>query len=123
MPRKGGRRKKSRTHVVQLEEEGVALPKSFVFCQGKVADTLRAFCTDMRRVMEPHTASRLRSRRAARGNLTCSLPSPLSSLLSPLSSLLQPIDAFRQPEQRRTKRHTEQHKRREPREQPNFIFL
>ena len=39
------------------------MPKSFVFCTGKVGDTLNTLTQDLRRMMEPYTASNLKSRR------------------------------------------------------------
>ena len=64
MPRKGGRRKKSRTHVIEQDDDSsTPVPKSFVFCTGKVGETLNMLTQDLRRMMEPYTASNLKSRR------------------------------------------------------------
>jgi ribosome biogenesis protein SSF1/2 len=64
MPRVGGRRKKTRTHVepapgAPLEK----VPRSFVLRRGKVDSTVGELVQDMRRLMMPHTADRLRERK------------------------------------------------------------
>ncbi|DBA03702.1 TPA: hypothetical protein N0F65_004119 [Lagenidium giganteum] len=64
MPRKGGRRKKTRTHVV--EHPGTdkdTTPKSFVFKMGKAPAIISSLVQDMRRVMAPYTADKLREKR------------------------------------------------------------
>ncbi|CAM9431908.1 unnamed protein product [Choristocarpus tenellus] len=71
MPHKGGRRKKTRTHVVgpppgaagaadsDLAEK---VPRSFVLKKGKVHSHVADLVEEMRRVMEPNTARKLRER-------------------------------------------------------------
>ncbi|CAG8469844.1 4085_t:CDS:2 [Funneliformis mosseae] len=64
------KRKKSRTHVKVDERtdnpDGSKIPKSFVFKSGDVGKTVEALVRDMRRVMEPHTAIRLKERKSNR---------------------------------------------------------
>eukprot|EP01041_Mallomonas_annulata_P006708 gene6708-13596_t len=69
MPRKGGKRKKSRTHALPPPEgavvEGVVkddIPKSIVAKVGKVVPNVRELVRELRKLMEPHTASNLRER-------------------------------------------------------------
>eukprot|EP00903_Cladosiphon_okamuranus_P016672 g15373.t1 len=71
MPSKGGRRKKTRTHVVGPPPGAVGapeteltekVPKSFVLRKGKVHSNVSDLAEEMRRVMEPHTARKLRER-------------------------------------------------------------
>ncbi len=57
--------KKRRTHVKVDESaannpDAPKIPKSFVFKSGDVGKTVEALVRDMRRVMEPHTAIRLK---------------------------------------------------------------
>ncbi|CAG8459858.1 2059_t:CDS:2 [Ambispora leptoticha] len=60
------RRKKKRTHV-KIDEsanpDAPKIPKSFVLRSGKVGKTVTALVQDMRKVMEPNTAVRLRERK------------------------------------------------------------
>ncbi|KAG5192434.1 Brix domain-containing protein, partial [Tribonema minus] len=67
MPRKGGKRKKTHTHVVPPPEgtpgaEEDKVPRSFVFKLGKVAKQVNELVEEMRGVMEPNTARKLRER-------------------------------------------------------------
>ncbi|CAM9848659.1 unnamed protein product, partial [Hapterophycus canaliculatus] len=71
MPTKGGRRRKTRTHVVAPPSGAVGapeseltekVPKSFVLRKGKVHSNVSDLAEEMRRVMEPHTARKLRER-------------------------------------------------------------
>lgn len=71
MPTKGGRRKKTRTHVQGPPPGAVGapdseltekVPKSFVLKKGKVHAHVADLAEEMRRVMEPHTARKLRER-------------------------------------------------------------
>lgn len=69
MPKRGRRRKKSRTHAADLEGGGAAsaltehsgseakIPKSLVMRRGKTALEIGELVTDMRRVMMPFTAA------------------------------------------------------------------
>ena len=65
MPYVGNKRRKTRTH----KEEPIGgvtaerVPKSFVLRRGKVDRGVRELVEDMREVMLPHTASRLRERK------------------------------------------------------------
>lgn len=64
MPRRGGKRKKSRTHVVENENAQSALasadalkvPRSLVIRRGKVESEVHDLVTDIRRLMSPFTA-------------------------------------------------------------------
>ncbi|KAJ0411307.1 hypothetical protein ATCC90586_005716 [Pythium insidiosum] len=64
MPKKGGRRRKTRTHVVEhANAESDDSPRSFVFKMGKAPSIVSELVQDMRRVMAPYTADRLREKR------------------------------------------------------------
>ncbi|CAI5703976.1 unnamed protein product [Peronospora effusa] len=64
MPRKGGKRRKTRTHVVEAPTvEKDDTPMSFVFKMGKVPGVVSSLVQDMRRVMAPYTADKLREKR------------------------------------------------------------
>jgi len=60
-----GRKRKRRTHVQPSEEETatVKVPKSFVFKRGRVGKTVRDLLADVRKVMQPNTASHLKERK------------------------------------------------------------
>ena len=58
MPKKGGRRKKRRTHVVPA---GTPVPRSLVLRRGPVDPSVRELLGDLRLMMMPHTAPRLRA--------------------------------------------------------------
>ncbi|KAA0160312.1 hypothetical protein FNF28_05508 [Cafeteria roenbergensis] len=65
MPRRGGKRIKARTHVPPpVEEEEGKLPKSFILRRGKGDKTIGTLVQDMRRMMSPYTAAKLKSRKA-----------------------------------------------------------
>lgn len=66
MPRKGGRRKKTRTHVVETDENvrgALAseaenkIPRSLVIRRGKVESEVIELVADLRNLMKPHTAA------------------------------------------------------------------
>ncbi|TYZ60095.1 hypothetical protein PybrP1_005927 [[Pythium] brassicae (nom. inval.)] len=64
MPRKGGRRRKTRTHVAEAPgTDKDNTPRSFVFKMGKVPSVVQTLVQDMRRVMAPYTADHLREKR------------------------------------------------------------
>jgi ribosome biogenesis protein SSF1/2 len=59
------KRRKNRTHLkgqVQREEVASGVPKSFIIKHGQVGASINQLVRDMRKVMEPHTASRLKVR-------------------------------------------------------------
>lgn len=60
------KRRKNRTHLKgqAQREEAVAsnVPKSFIIKHGQVGSSLTQLVRDMRKVMEPHTAARLKVR-------------------------------------------------------------
>ncbi|CAI8048865.1 Suppressor of SWI4 1 homolog [Geodia barretti] len=56
------RRTKKRSHVVQEGQEEKPTPNTFVMERGRVGRTLGQLVRDLRRVMEPHTASKLKVR-------------------------------------------------------------
>ncbi|KAJ3214451.1 hypothetical protein HK099_006853 [Clydaea vesicula] len=60
MARQG--RKKKRTHQVVVDEEVVKSNKSFVLKHGKVSPSLIQLTRDVRKIMEPNTASKLKER-------------------------------------------------------------
>ncbi|KAJ8904563.1 hypothetical protein NDN08_001081 [Rhodosorus marinus] len=67
MPRKKGRRRKRRTHVVDGGEEGAdggrKIPRSFVIRRGELPVSLKDLVPDMRRMFMPHTALHLKERK------------------------------------------------------------
>ncbi|CAK4681848.1 hypothetical protein LEN26_009325 [Aphanomyces euteiches] len=64
MPRKGGKRKKTRTHVSSAANNADdKTPKSFVFKMGKAPSCVISLVQDMRQVMLPFTADRLREKK------------------------------------------------------------
>ncbi|TFK54815.1 Brix-domain-containing protein [Heliocybe sulcata] len=56
------RRRKHRTHVKQEQEQADGGPRSFVIKHGHVGASLAQLVRDVRKVMEPNTASRLKER-------------------------------------------------------------
>mmetsp|Transcript_8502 Transcript_8502/g.12688 ORF Transcript_8502/g.12688 Transcript_8502/m.12688 type:complete len:423 (-) Transcript_8502:118-1386(-) len=71
MPRKGGRRKKQRTHVESKVAEGGGIgddvpqdniPRSIVARSNKVCSNVAEFIKDLRKLMGPNTASNLKER-------------------------------------------------------------
>lgn len=76
MPKKGGKRRKRRTHVEALRPEAAANapqeskqdskdPKSFVIRKGKVGKNVLQLVQDLRMLMSPNTATRLKERKKA----------------------------------------------------------
>ncbi|KAJ2759596.1 rRNA-binding ribosome biosynthesis protein, partial [Coemansia nantahalensis] len=59
----GHGRKKRRTHVVPTEDEIKAVPKALVVKSGEVGRAVATLVGDVRQVMEPNTAIRLRERK------------------------------------------------------------
>jgi len=64
MPRRGGKRRKTRTHIIAEDDEKV--PKSMVVRQGRVGRGISGLVQDMRQVMLPYTALRLKEKRTTR---------------------------------------------------------
>ena len=63
MPKVGGKRKKTRTHKeVDHEEDAIMgnMPKSFIFKRGKVNNPIKILVRDMRELMYPFTAMKLK---------------------------------------------------------------
>ncbi|KAJ3737314.1 Brix domain-containing protein [Lentinula guzmanii] len=61
-----GRRRKTRTHLkgeVAKDASDTSAPKSFIIKHGQVGSSISQLVRDMRKVMEPNTASRLRKER------------------------------------------------------------
>ncbi|KLO14227.1 Brix-domain-containing protein [Schizopora paradoxa] len=56
------RRRKNRTHVKTSAEKSDGNPKSFVIKHGQVGSSLSQLVRDLRKVLEPNTASRLKER-------------------------------------------------------------
>ena len=54
------RKRKNRTHVKTVPGTSENTPKSFVIKHGQVGRSLTQLVHDMRKVMEPNTASKLR---------------------------------------------------------------
>jgi ribosome biogenesis protein SSF1/2 len=60
-----GRRRKNRTHLKGAGAHDTGpdgVPKSFIIKHGQVGSSLAQLVRDMRKVMEPNTASRLKVR-------------------------------------------------------------
>lgn len=60
------RRRKTRTHVEPEAETLADIPKSFIVRNGKVNGSVARLIKDLRRMMEPNTAYRLRERKNAK---------------------------------------------------------
>lgn len=56
---KGGKRKKKRTHKDIPEDSSKKIPKSFIFKIGRVGKTVKELRDNLRKVMEPNTATHL----------------------------------------------------------------
>ncbi|KAK4048956.1 rRNA-binding ribosome biosynthesis protein [Microbotryomycetes sp. JL201] len=100
MPRKGAKRKKTRTHVkaadAAKDPNAPKVPKSFVVKSGVVGHTVSALTRDLRKVLEPNTASRLRERKANRLRDYVSMSGPLG--VTHLLVLSQPAASDISPE-------------------------
>ncbi|KAJ1885667.1 rRNA-binding ribosome biosynthesis protein, partial [Coemansia sp. S17] len=59
----GHGRKKKRTHAVPSQEEIEKIPKTLVVKSGGVGRSVGALVSDVRHVMEPNTASKLKERK------------------------------------------------------------
>jgi len=71
MPRRGKRRQKTRTHVIddEVEEEKAReakIPRTFVVKKGNVGPNVTTLMHDIRDVMMPYTARKLRERKGQR---------------------------------------------------------
>ncbi|KAK4053283.1 rRNA-binding ribosome biosynthesis protein [Microbotryomycetes sp. JL221] len=81
MPRKGSKRKKTRTHVKAADPSkdpnAPKVPKSFVVKSGTVGTTVSTLTRDLRKVLEPNTATRLRERKANKLRDYVSMSGPL----------------------------------------------
>ncbi|KAJ1905886.1 rRNA-binding ribosome biosynthesis protein [Coemansia sp. IMI 209127] len=60
----GSSRKKRRTHAVPTQEDIDKVPKALVVKSGQIGRTVSELVNDVRRVMEPNTASKLRERKS-----------------------------------------------------------
>lgn len=62
MPKVGGKRKKTRTHKENEEEDRVIgnIPKSFIFKRGDVPKPIKILVSDLREVMYPYTGMKLK---------------------------------------------------------------
>lgn len=59
----GRKRRKTRTHlkgIAAQDKSTSSLPKSFIIKHGQVGSSISQLVRDMRKVMEPNTASRLK---------------------------------------------------------------
>jgi hypothetical protein len=65
-PASMARKRKARTHLkdsnVKADTASTGTPKSFIIKHGQVGSSLTQLVRDMRKVMEPNTASRLKVR-------------------------------------------------------------
>ncbi|SAM01410.1 hypothetical protein [Absidia glauca] len=62
----GKRKRKNKTHKAPTEEDYLKVPKSFVIRSGIVGTSITALVRDVRKVMEPNTATHLKERRTNR---------------------------------------------------------
>jgi ribosome biogenesis protein SSF1/2 len=60
MPKEAGRRKKTRTHVEPEEDDQDDIPKSFIIKRGKIGMYMKELLHDLRDLMYPYTASKLK---------------------------------------------------------------
>lgn len=61
MPKEGGRRKKTRTHKPIDEDEALEeVPKTFIIKRGKIGMYLKDLLNDLRDLMHPYTAAKLK---------------------------------------------------------------
>ena len=69
MPKRGRRRKKTRTHVVPVEDAigTIPVPRTLVVKRGRVGHAVESLVTDLRTVLQPNTAMKLKERK--RGTL------------------------------------------------------
>ncbi|KAI9145737.1 Brix domain-containing protein [Paraphysoderma sedebokerense] len=72
-----GRRKKKRTHVEQDEAVVEKPPRSFVIKSGTVGNSVARLVRDIRKVMEPNTAVRLKERKSNKLKDFLSMAGPL----------------------------------------------
>ena len=63
MPRKGGKRKKTRTHKDVVDEDTEFAPKSFIIKRGKIGVYQKELLQDCRDLMYPYTALKLKDRK------------------------------------------------------------
>ncbi|KAI5478877.1 hypothetical protein MNV49_004511 [Pseudohyphozyma bogoriensis] len=81
MPKKGSKRRKTRTHVKPTEANAdpnaPKVPKSFVVKSGVVGNDVAALTRDVRKVLEPNTGSRIRERKSNRLRDFVSMSGPL----------------------------------------------
>ena len=64
MPKKGGFRKKTRTHVEEKDEDDDYVPRSFIIKRGQIGKHVGHLLTDFRNCMYPNTAVNLKERRS-----------------------------------------------------------
>ena len=86
MPRRGRRRKKTKTHVLPPEESEDArtkIPRTIVVKRGRVGRSVEALVADMRMVMQPNTAMKLKERKrsALKDYVSVAAPLGVSQLL------------------------------------------
>ena len=69
MPKRGRRRKKTRTHIVPNDESAIGeeIPKTLVVKRGRVGHAVEQLVSDLRTVLQPNTAMKLKERK--RGTL------------------------------------------------------
>ncbi|BGP58708.1 rRNA-binding ribosome biosynthesis protein [Rhodotorula sphaerocarpa] len=99
MPYKGAKRKKTRTHVkapAASDPNAPKVPKSFVVKSGTVGGSVAQLTKDVRKVLEPNTAARLRERKANRLRDYVSMSGPLG--VTHLAVFSQPANQNAVPE-------------------------
>ncbi|GAA94024.1 uncharacterized protein L969DRAFT_92956 [Mixia osmundae IAM 14324] len=94
------RRRKTRTHLLNAPPAAVngknAIPKSFVVVSGEVGSSAQQLVRDIRKILEPNTASRLKERKRNRLRDFIAMSGPLG--VSHLIVLSQKLDDLDMPE-------------------------
>ena len=62
MPKKGGYRKKTRTHVEEKDDEDDYIPKSFIIKRGNIGKHVGHLLSDFKNCMYPNTAVNLKEK-------------------------------------------------------------
>jgi len=77
MPYKGDRRKKTRTHQPDGEDESKKVPRSFIFSRGKVSPAVEELVRNLRKVFSPYTADHLTVKKSNRMKDFINIAGPL----------------------------------------------
>lgn len=63
MPRRGSKRKKTRTHADPALQPGEKVPQSLVIRRGELTRNASELVTEIRKMMGPNTATKLKEKR------------------------------------------------------------